>query len=352
MNRRDFLLPHLMTQGAGDLLEAEGASRFDAIQSSSPEIALVRSSRRAMATLFEVLLPYGAPEAAAAAQAALDVVDQVEEQLSVYRDTSEVSRINRLAAREAVSINADLFSLLQDAARITRATQGGFDITSGPLIKAWGFYARSGRLPSAQERVRAHDLVGMRHVVLNAHERTVRYSKEGVEINLGSIGKGYALDRAAAALNEQWGLQAALLHGGHSSVHALGAPLQDGRGWPVGIRHPWDPARRLAIIRLCDQGMATSAATFQHLEWEGRKLGHILDPRTGWPAEGMASVSVVAPTAAEADALATAFFVLGLEAARDFCASRSDVGAVILEDGSGKLPVILGLGPDVVTLLR
>ena len=178
----------------------------------------------------------------------------------------------------------------------------------------------------------------------------MRYLRPGLEINLGSIGKGYALDRAAELLRAGVGRVGGLLHGGHSSVFAIGSEPGDARGWAVGIRHPWDPERRLALVRLRDRALGTSAATFQHLEYNGRKLGHILDPRTGWPAEGVASASVVAPTAAEADALATAFFILGIEAARAYCAAHPGIGAVLLPQGDAARPVVLGLGPDKVSL--
>src|SRR5207245_854365 len=122
-------------------------------------------------------------------------------------------------------------------------------------------------------------------------------------------------------------------------------------GWPVGIRHPWNPKRRLAVTWLRDRALGTSAATFQHLEHEGRKLGHILDPRTGWPAEGIASASVLAPTAAEADALATAFFILGIEKAKTYCENHPNIGAVLLPAEESATPVSFGLAPGEAELL-
>src|SRR5262249_38333665 len=154
--------------------------------------------------------------------------------------------------------------------------------------------------------------VGVRHLELDAQRRSVRYLRRGLEINLGSIGKGYALDRAADLLRNE-GVTAGLIHGGQSSILAIGSDPTDDRGWAVGVRHPWQGDRRLAVLRLRDRALGTSAVTFQHLEVNGKKLGHILDPRTGWPAEGTASATAVAPTAAEADALATAFFILGVD---------------------------------------
>ena len=185
--------------------------------------------------------------------------------------------------------------------------------------------------------------VGMDHVDLDDHSRTVRFRRDGMELNLGSIGKGYALDRVANRLREIHGSTAALLHGGHSSVCAIGAPPGQMDGWRVSIRHPSRPGESLGVLCLRDQALGTSAATFRHLEHAGRRLGHILDPRTAWPAEGIASASAVAPTGALADALATAFFILGIDAARRYCELHPDVAAVILPEGDTATPVAIGV---------
>jgi thiamine biosynthesis lipoprotein len=182
----------------------------------------------------------------------------------------------------------------------------------------------------------------MRHVSLDDERQTVRYHRPGLEINLGSIGKGYALDRAAALLRNEWGISSGLLHGGHSSMYAMGTEPGNARGWAVGLSHPWQPERRMAVLHLRDRALGTSASTYRNLEYNGRKLGHILDPRTGWPAEGMASASAIAPTAAEADALATAFYILGVEKTRQYCELHPGIGAVLLEEGS-ESPVIFGI---------
>ena len=137
-------------------------------------------------------------------------------------------------------------------------------------------------------------------------------------------------------------MRSALLNGGMSSVRAVGSPPGQPRGWPVELRHPWDPNRPLGTLYLSDVGLGTSAATFQHFEYNGRKLGHLLDPRVGWPAAGVEQVSVVAPTAAAADAFSTAFFVLGPEAAARVCRSRPDLGVVLLPAGADR-PVTFNL---------
>ena len=133
--------------------------------------------------------------------------------------------------------------------------------------------------------------------------------------------------------------------------HGGNAPLGDrARGWQVGITHPWEPGRRLATVRLRGGALGTSAATFQHLEYNGQRLGHILDPRSGWPASGIASASVTAATGAEADALSTAFYIDGVDCARRYCEAHPGVGAVLLPDGA-RHPVVFGLDPHDIELL-
>jgi thiamine biosynthesis lipoprotein len=351
MNRRDFVDPRHLAQRTGQLLGAvESLLESDVPAPAVEETALLRASRRAMATDFEVLLPYGTPGGLSLAEAAFDEIDRLEQQLTVYRESSEVSRLNRLAWQAPVPVEEGLFELLRLAERLTRQTDGAFDITAGALIKVWGFFHGPRRVPGDEERRAALERVGMRHVSLDPDGRTVRFHKRGLEINLGAIGKGYALDRAAQLLRQRGNLPAALLHGGHSSVYAMGTEPGDGRGWSVGLRHPWQPGRRLAVLRLRDRALGTSAATFQHLEYNGKKLGHLLDPRSGWPAEGMASASVVADSAAEADALATAFFILGVDRARAYCESHPGIGAVLLAERDEAEPLVVGLPPTVVSL--
>lgn len=338
MNRRRFLGSQQQT-GAALLVPAFAEV---APQEAAPgDLTLLRVSRRAMATTFEIALPYGTPNALEAAEDALDLIDELEDQLTVFRDHSEVSQLNARAADGPVVVEAQLFELLTTAATLTNETAGAFDIATGSLIRAWGFLKRAGRVPPPAELKAARANSGMRHVVLNAQAQSVKYRRRGLELNLGGIGKGYALDRVAELLRSKWGIRSALLHGGGSSVLAMGTPPGHPRGWAVAVRHPWDETHTLGTVWLADQALGTSAATYQHFEYNGRKLGHLLDPRTGWPAGGTASASCVAPTAATADALSTAFFVLGAAGAENYCRSRPWLGAVSLpEDGP---PAVVGI---------
>jgi thiamine biosynthesis lipoprotein len=342
MNRRDFLQPRHLAHGAGQLLGA-----FDAVADapdSSAEVLLLHLRRRAMATHFEIVLPFGTPAAVQMSEEAFALLDALEEQMTVYRESSEISRLNRRAFRGPVRVEDRLFALLELAGRIHRETEGAYDIATGALIKAWGFFRGPRRVPAEAEREAARERTGMQWVTLDAERSTVYHQRPGVEINLGSIGKGYALDRMAELLRAEWGVTRMLLHGGTSSVYAGGCPDGEERGWQVAIRHPWED-RRLARVWLRDRALGTSAATHQHLEYNGRKLGHILDPRTGWPASGIASSSVLAPSAAEADALSTAFYVGGVECAQRYCAAHPGIATILLPEGEGAEPIAMGLAP-------
>jgi thiamine biosynthesis lipoprotein len=311
------------------------------------EYSLVRCSRRAMATTFEVAIPVGAhPEPVAAAEDALDLIDELEDQLTIFREHSEVSRLNATAAAGFVEVELCLFELLARCAVWTRETEGAFDIATGALTRAWGFSRREGAVPPAAELVAAMRATGFRHVVLDEVNRAVKFRVAGLELNLGAVGKGYALDRAAAILRTKWGVRSALLHGGGSSVCAIGCPPGDARGWPVRLKHPSESGEALGTIRLRDGGLGTSAATFQFFEYNGRKLGHLLDPRTGWPAAGTLSASVLAPTASEADAMSTAAFVLGAPGAERLTRLRPTLGGVVLGDPANPALFAFNLAPE------
>ena len=204
MHRRDILDLRHVARAAGQLLGAlDELSTLSALQpppADNEDIPLLRLSRRAMATTFEVVLPYGTPSAMDIGSDAFDHLDNLEAQLTVYRDTSEVSRLNRIAAYGPVPVEAGLFDLLSLAARFHAETNGAFDVTAGMLIKAWGFFKGPRRVPSESERAEALSRVGTQFVELNSEAQTVRYLRPGLEINLGGIGKGYALDRVAEQL--------------------------------------------------------------------------------------------------------------------------------------------------------
>jgi thiamine biosynthesis lipoprotein len=342
MERRQFIDPLRLAVAAHEILDPAPAESAE----PEPDAVVLRFARRAMATTFEIVLPLGTPSAHELADLGLDEIDRLEQQMTVYRDDSEVSLINAVAAVHPVVVEENLFDLFVRCRELHRETRGAFDIAVGAIIKQWGFYRRQGRMPSLEERRTALASSGMARVQVDLEKKTIAFDRPGVELNLGSVGKGYALDRVTRLLFRDAGLRCGLLHGGHSSVYALGAELGDARGWSVGLRDPENPDVRLGCFRLRDRALGISATTHQYFVHEGRKFGHILDPRTAWPAEGIATAAVTAPTAAEADALATAFYILGVEPARQFCEKRPEIGVVLWTCDSKPRLEVMGRARD------
>lgn len=281
-----------------------------------------------MACRFEMTIRQTEETGIAAATEALDEIDRLESRLSVFRETSEVSIVNSEAAMNPVEVSQELFDLLTLCQRLYEETDGAFDVTSGPLTRCWGFLRRQGRLPSQAEINQAKLSVGSHKLLLDDKSKTVRFAREGMEINLGSIGKGYALDSAADLMSPR--VSTALLNAGSSSMRAIGKG-EHGNGWLVGLRNPRSKVRRLGVLRLRDCALSTSGSEEQFFEHQGQRYSHVIDPRSGWPASGVTSVSVVAPTAAISDALATAFFVGGRRLAEPYCQTHTDVLAIMLE---------------------
>jgi len=334
-SRRDFLKGRAAARAMQDLADQSG-SQLEPPDSAGSEghapSYLVQISRRAMAVEFQVYLNAGQhPDAPEVALAMLDLVETLENQMTVFRGDSELSDINRRAADEPVTVEPRLFALFEQALNLSAETQGAFETTTGPLSQVWGFHRRQGRFPDENDVRQALDTVGSQWVELDAENRTIRFRKPGVEINLNAIGKGYALDRCTEMLRDA-GIDDFLIHGGQSSILAAGSRSRgDGatKGWSVALRHPLRPDKRMAEIWLRDRALGTSGSGVQFFHYKGRRYGHVLDPRTGWPAEGVLSATVIAPTAAQADALATAFYVMGLEKAEQYCTDHEEVSAIL-----------------------
>jgi thiamine biosynthesis lipoprotein len=287
----------------------------------------IRVHRAAMACRFEITLSGEDAPHVPAAREALDAVDRIEDALTVFRDGSEVSRVNREAGKGPVEVSPLLFALLVQCQALHAASEGAFDPTSAPLSRCWGFLARQGRLPAADDIEDALRRVGMDAVELDPDARMVRFARPGVELNFGSIGKGYALDFVRTLLREK-DVPRALVSAAGSSVIAFGG----GDGFQVDVR-----SRRvegvLARLWLQETALGTSGTGEQFFEAEGRRYGHVLDPRTGWPAEGVLSVSVVTAEAAAADALSTAFLVGGSGLAERYCAAHPGTLAFVTLEG-------------------
>jgi FAD:protein FMN transferase len=340
--RREFLAGRAAARAAESAWDRWQGAAPGSSPGPRPATYLLEVGRRAMACDFAVLLNAGErDEATEVALAALDLVELLEAQLTVYRETSEVSQLNRRASQGPVIVEQRLFQLLRQAHDLFELTEGAFDITTGPLTQVWGFARRQAAVPEPEAIEAAREKVGMRLLEFDESDRSVRFLRDGVELNLGGIGKGYALDRSAHRLARD-GIEHFLMHGGRSSMLARGE-RRGLTGWKIGLRHPLRPDWHLGDILLCDRALGTSGAANQYFHFQGRRLGHVIDPRSGWPAEGLLSATVLAPTAAEADALATACYVMQPEEVERLCQRHPEYSAILVApaDRVGGIEILL-----------
>ena len=265
----------------------------------------------AMGSTFTVEL-YGYDRVAmeTAADGALAEARRLDEMLSNYKPDSEWSEVNRSAADGPVKVSPELFRLLAACLEYSRQSDGAFDISVGPLMKVWGFYRGTGHLPHRAEVMAAMAKVGYRHVHQDPAAQTVWFDRPGVELDPGGIGKGYAVDRMVGVLRQS-GIEIALVAASGSSIYGMGTPPSEPRGWRVDIRNPREPSHTAAEAFLKDESMSTSGSYEKFFRAEGRVYAHIMDPRTGYPAQGSLSVSVIAPRTIDSEAWAKPYFVNG-----------------------------------------
>lgn len=270
----------------------------------------VRLARMAMACRFEFVL-HGDDQVRlrAVGEEALAEIGRIEAQLTIFEPSSEVSRVNARAAEAPVRISAGLFRLLEHACRLHDETGGAFDLTVAPLMRAWGFYRGSGHMPDPDVLEAARERTGMRLVRLDAESSTVRFDREGVMLDFGAIGKGFAVDEAVRIARDA-GVESAFLHGGTSTMYAIGAPPDDD-AWRVAIPAPNSDDAPLAVVPLRDESLSVSAEWGKAFEVGGTTYGHVLDPRLGRPVHGAVLAAVAGPSATESDALSTALLVEG-----------------------------------------
>ncbi len=293
----------------------------------------VRAARMAMATRFEVVLN-GDKETwlQSVTEEVLDEIEKLDAKLSLYNPASQIARANHQAAVSPVKLDPLIFGLLQRCKRLSEETNGAFDITMGPLIKCWGFMKGTGECPSDDAIARAMDLVGMQHVHLDPTDYTVRFDKEGVMLDLGAVGKGYALEVAAEILLD-FEIESGIIHGGTSTISAIGSPPDDD-AWHIALIKPeCDPAFPyyiedknpqteyqshdiLTVVPLVNQSLSVSAIWGKSFQTDNRTFGHVIDGRTGQPAKGQWMAGLVCDNTTDSDALSTAMLVDGFEAVK------------------------------------
>ena len=274
----------------------------------------------------------------AAIDAVMDEMRHIDDSMSTYKSTSEVSKVNALAAQQVLPISAELFTLLTTALEYSRITEGAFDITYASVGYMYDFRAR--KRPSDEQIEAALPAINFRHVILDPIAQTVHFSQPGVRIDLGGIAKGYSVDCGIEILQKLGYTHALVNAGGDSRV--IGDRF--GRPWIVGIRHPDNPEQIIMRIPLVDSAFSTSGDYERFFDENGVRYHHIIDPHTGRSASKVRSATVIAPTATRTDGLSKTAFVLGPDDAMRIYNSLPDVDAVLVTP-TGKVLYSKGLQP-------
>ena len=294
-----------------------------------------RFSHEAMATTFEVFIVHeDAQYAQQAAWGAFDELDNIEAEISRFVENSDISRINNLTANKPLPVGLAAFECLQISARIYDETNGAFDVTVGHLLSCWLSENKTARTPSEKELEFARQHTGTDLLKLNETDHTVELLTpplggagltSPVQIDLGGMGKGYAVDKMAELLRD-WSIDTALIHAGYSSVLAFGCPSGT-KGWPVTLSNPRNRKETLAFLNLRDRALSGSGL---------QKGRHIIDPRTRQPVKGKLAAWASASTATTADALSTAFMVMSPDGVEQYCHDHPDTLAMVILEKSDK----------------
>lgn len=285
-----------------------------------------RFRHTAMNTFFEVIVAGGDPDRARQmSAAAFREVDRVEALLSRFNAGSNIGQINLLKSGEVVRVAPETMDCLLQALWVWQETGGAFDVTVGALVECYRTKEGDRLLPDESMIARSRDRVGMEKLTLTPGRFEVGVTRDNIEVDLGAIGKGYALDKAAEVL-EEWDVSGALIHSGTSSVLALGVGDRPD-GWGVGVCGDWGARAGIETLTLRNESLSGSGT-----EVQGR---HILDPRTGRPSDGHLAAWATSPSAAIADGLSTAFMVMKADEIRNFCADHEGMEAYVVDqDGT------------------
>lgn len=292
-----------------------------------PEISV---SRLALGTLVTIVVrDPDRDRGRAAIERGFAEIERLEGLLSEWRETSEISTLNRRAGDGWTAVSSETLAVLEASRALASESEGAFDPTVLPLVRLWGFEGGSPGLPDAKTLETTRICVGWETIEIDATAGRARLARPGAAIGLGAIGKGFIADRVLEGLREG-GVPAAMVKASGDLAFYGGTQA---RPWPIAVEDPSRPGEALAELEMLEGGISTSAPTWRRFEADGAEYHHLLDPHTGRPARGARSVTVAAPSATRSDALSTAVFVMG-DKGPNFIIARPDLGALILfEDG-------------------
>ncbi len=330
-----FLMPSTCSSPAA---EASAPATAKTTKTDKTEAArFVSFQHPVMGTKLEVLLPV-APDAAESAQVVFRVFDDIDARMSEWKTTSPLSAVNRKAG-SAVPVPTDLRALIKRGLALGKQTDGAFDITWAALWGVWDFKASAPKLPSKEALKAATALIDYRKVNVDDRQGTVRLEKPGMKLGLGGIAKGYALERAAAALRKRGAHDFMLSAGGQ----VLAGGSKGNRPWKVGIRDPRGGRDDFfALLNVQDASVSTSGDYERFFITDGIRYHHILDPRTGMPTRGVRSATVVAADPTVADALSTAVMVKGVRAGMALLQDAPNVEGILVDE-HGELHMTAGI---------
>lgn len=314
----------------------------------SSDIKLLKQTRLIMGTFAEVSV-YSSDEKTAgkAIEEALDEMERMDRIMSNYKNDSELSQLNKKAVKSPVPCHKELLDVIEQSQYYSELSNGAFDVTISPIVALWGFFNEKGHIPPDKEIERLLPAVSYKNIVINKNNdpkkpSTVFLKNAKTQIDLGAIGKGYAVDKALEIIKKFSISNACINLGGN--IYVLGTPTGKNE-WKIGIQHPRDKDEILGYLELEDEPTATSGDYERFFEFNGKRYSHIIDPRTGRPVNGTIAVTIVAPTGTLVDALSTSVFVLGPEKGLKLIKNIPDVNAMIAYEGkNGKLMIDMTRG--------
>ncbi|MDZ7260737.1 MAG: FAD:protein FMN transferase [candidate division KSB1 bacterium] len=298
-------------------------------------IHTIETTRLAMDTVVQISIFYSEPlnpKAREALEAAFKTIDEIEQLTSTYQDSSEVSRVNRLAGKQFQRVSPQLIQVITEAQKVSELSNGAFDITVAPLLRLWNFHSENHRLPSDTEIAEKQPLVNYKNILIQGDE--IGFQRPGMGLDLGGIAKGYAIDQAIKVLQD-YGIKDAMVNAG-GDLRTISSPLTRGKR-KVWIRHPRNKGQFFGYFKMDTGSVATSGDYERFFMVDSVRYHHILDPKTGFPAGKCISATIQTDTAIRADALATAVFVLGPEEGMKLIERLPDVEGVIIYETRDKL---------------